>query len=82
MSIAARERLFAVSIVTGMPATFGARSSLFRMETLLLPLLGLCYGGAYHACVLQVCQDEGRDSFEEMMKAGIITAKQLDKDMD
>jgi len=28
------------------------------------------------------CQDEGRDSLEEMMKSGIIIAKDLDKDMD
>ena len=83
MSIAARERLFAVSIVTGMPATFGARSSLFRMETLF------CYRYLVFAMAERItrasckfCQDEGRDSFEEMMKAGIITAKQLDKDMD
>lgn len=83
MSIAACDRLFAVSVVTGIPATFIARPSLFRMETLF------CYRYLVFAMAERIvrasckfCQDEGRDSFEEMMKAGIIIAKQLDKDMD
>src|SRR6056300_1697408 len=83
MSIAARERLLAVSVVSGTPATFGARLSRFRMETLF------CYGYLEFAMAERIsrasckfCQDEGRDSLEEMMKAGIMNAKQLDKDMD
>lgn len=82
MSIAARERLFAVSVVRGTPAIFGARPSLFRMETLF------CYGYLDFAMAERItrasckfCQDAGRDSLEEMLKGGIITVKELDKDM-
>jgi|TARA_R100001460_G_scaffold14929_5_gene33263 predicted transcriptional regulator len=83
MSIAARERLFAVSVVRGTPAIFGARPSRFLIETLF------CYGYLVFAMAERItrasckfCQDEGRDSLEEMLKGGIITVKQLDKDMD
>jgi len=83
MSIAARVRLLALSVVRGTPAILGARPSRLRMETLF------CYGYLDFAMAERIsrasckfCQDEGRDSLEEMMKAGIMTAKQLDKDMD
>ncbi|MAK83071.1 hypothetical protein [Phenylobacterium sp.] len=82
-SIAARERLFAVATVSGTPAIFGARPSRFLIETLF------CYGYLVFAMAERItrasckfCQDDGRDSLEQMMKSGVITAKQLDKDMD
>lgn len=81
MSNAARERLLAVSTVSGTPATFGARPSRFRMETLF------CYGYLEFAMAERItrasckfCQDSERDGLEEMMTHGIIIAKQLDKD--
>lgn len=81
-SIAARERLLAVATVSGTPAIFGARPSRFLIETLF------CYGYLVFAMAERItrasckfCQDDGRDSLEQMMKSGVITAKQLDKDM-
>jgi hypothetical protein len=81
MSIAARERLLVVFIVRGTPAILGARPSLLRMETLF------CYGYLDFPMAERItrasckfCQDPDRDSLEEMMTHGIITAKQLDKD--
>lgn len=81
MSIAARERLLVVCIVRGTPAIFGARPSRFLIETLF------CYGYLDFPMAERItrasckfCQDSDRDSLEEMMTHGIITAKQLDKD--
>ena len=80
ISAAARVRLLAVEIEIGTPATFGARPNLFRIESLF------CYGYLVFAMGERItrascnfCQDPDRDGIEDMLKAGLVIAKDLDK---
>lgn len=82
-SFAARERLFAVAFVIGTPPILGTRLSRSLIEMLNADrYLVFVMAERITRSSCKFCQEEGRDSLEEMMKAGLIIAKDLDKDMD
>lgn len=82
-SLAACERLFTVVLVIGTPPILGTRLSRFPIEMLNADrYLVFVMAERVTRSSCKFCQDEGRDSLEEMMKAGLVIAKDLDKDMD
>jgi recombinational DNA repair protein RecR len=73
-------RLFAVDIETGTPATLRALGNLSLIETLICyRYLVFAMGERITRASCNFCQDPDRDGIEEMLRAGLVTAKDLDK---